>query len=127
MIECADGGERVIPARLDGPGVADRVRQPLANMTRSGYHVTMRDTVGIAELKSRLSEYLRRVRRGARITVLDRETPVARLEPVAPGPTSLTVRRPGPDAPKPRDVRFPPPLKLRTDVLRLLEDEREEQ
>jgi prevent-host-death family protein len=49
----------------------------------------MRDTVGIAELKSRLSEYLRRVRRGARITVLDRDTPVARLEPVAPGPAAL--------------------------------------
>jgi prevent-host-death family protein len=93
-------------------------------MTRNESHVTMGYTVGIAELKSRLSEYLRRVRRGARITVLDRGTPIARLEPVAPGPASLTVRRPAPDAPKPRDVRFPPPLKLRTDVLRLLGDER---
>jgi prevent-host-death family protein len=93
-------------------------------MTRNGYHVTMGDTVGIAELKSRLSEYLRRVRRGARITVLDRTTPIARLEPVAPEPASLTVRRPAPGAPKPRDVRFPPPLKLRTDVLHLLKDER---
>jgi prevent-host-death family protein len=95
-------------------------------MTRSDYHVTMGDTVGIAELKSRLSEYLRRVRRGAHITVLDRDTPVARLEPVALGPASLTLRRPAPDAPKPRDVGFPPPLKLRTDVLRLLEVERGE-
>jgi prevent-host-death family protein len=86
----------------------------------------MRDTVGIAELKSRLSEYLRRVRRGARITVLDRDTPVARLEPVPPGPASLSVRRPAPDAPKPSDVLLPPPLKLRTDVLRLLADERGE-
>lgn len=95
-------------------------------MTRSDYHVTMGDTVGIAELKSRLSEYLRRVRRGARITVLDRKTPIARLEPVARGPASLTVRSPAPDAPKPRDVRFPPPLKLGADVLRLLDEERGE-
>ncbi len=82
------------------------------------------ETVGIAELRRRLSAYLRRVRGGARITVLDRDTPVARLEPVPPGPASLTVRPPAPDAPKPRDVRFPPPLQLRTDVQRLLVDER---
>ena len=86
----------------------------------------MGDTVGIAELKSRLREYLRRVRRGARITVLDRGTPVARLEPVALGPALLSVRRPARDAPQPRDVRFPPPLKLGTDVLRSLQDERGE-
>lgn len=95
-------------------------------MTRSDYHKAMKDTVRIAELKSRLSEYLRRVRRGAQIIVLDRETPVARLEPVVPGPAALTVRHPAPDAPRPRDLHFPPPLKLRTDVLRLLADERGE-
>ena len=33
--------------------------------------------VRIAELKARLSEYLRAVRRGETIAVLDRETPVA--------------------------------------------------
>jgi len=93
-------------------------------MTRGDYHVTMKHTVGIAELKSRLSEYLRRVRRGAQFTVLDRDTPVARLEPVEPAATALTVRRPLPDAPAPREVRFPPPLKVRTDVMRLLADER---
>ena len=38
--------------------------------------------VGIAELKSRLSEYLRVVRRGGAVTVFDRDTPVARLVPV---------------------------------------------
>jgi len=84
----------------------------------------MKDTVRIAELKSRLSEYLRRVRGGARITVLDRDTPVAQLEPVSAGPAALVVRKPSPDAPRPRDVRLPGPLKLRTDVQRLLADER---
>lgn len=84
----------------------------------------MTDTVRIAELKSRLSEYLRRVRRGQRITILDRDTPVARLEPVTQDPAPLVVRRPANGAPKPGDVRLPPPLKLGTDVLRLLAEER---
>ena len=39
-------------------------------------------TVRIAELKSRLSEYLRAVRNGETIAVLDRETPVAHIVPV---------------------------------------------
>ena len=95
-------------------------------MTICDYHVTMKETVGIAELKSRLSEYLRRVRRGAHITVLDRDTPVARLEPVVSGAPTLTVRRPAVGAVKPRDLRFPPRLKLHTDVLQLLADERGE-
>jgi prevent-host-death family protein len=84
----------------------------------------MKDAVGIAELKARLSEYLRRVRRGARITVLDRDTPVARIEPIAGAPTTLTVRRPSPDAARPGDIRFPAPLKVRADVLELLVRER---
>jgi prevent-host-death family protein len=37
--------------------------------------------VGIAELKGRLSEYLRAVRRGAEVVIKDRETPIARLVP----------------------------------------------
>ena len=39
------------------------------------------DTVRIAELKARLSEYLRAVRRGRTLTVLDRDRPVARIVP----------------------------------------------
>jgi prevent-host-death family protein len=41
-------------------------------------------TVGIADLKARLSEHLRWVRRGRSLTVLDRDTPVARLVPYEP-------------------------------------------
>lgn len=52
-------------------------------MTIGDCHVVMKRNVGIAELKSRLSEYLRHVRCGETIAVLDRETPIARLEPVA--------------------------------------------
>jgi prevent-host-death family protein len=43
----------------------------------------MRTEVGIAELKSRLSEYLRGVRKGGEIVIKDRETPIARLVPYA--------------------------------------------
>ena len=86
----------------------------------------MKTTVRIAELKSRLSEYVRRVRRGQTITVLDRDTPVARLEPIDATAARLAVREPIRGSPKPRDVRLPASLRLKSDVLRLLADEREE-
>jgi prevent-host-death family protein len=40
-----------------------------------------KDGVGVAELKARLSAYLKGVRRGEAVTVYDRDTPVARLVP----------------------------------------------
>src|SRR3990172_4833793 len=49
--------------------------------------------VRIADLKARLSEHLRYVRRGHELTVLDRDTPIARLVPVE-APTGLAIRRP---------------------------------
>lgn len=49
-------------------------------MTTHDYHVTM-TMVRIADLKARLSEHLRRVRQGHTLTVLDRDTPVARIVP----------------------------------------------
>jgi prevent-host-death family protein len=39
--------------------------------------------VRIADLKARLSEHLRTVRKGGSLTVLDRDTPVARIVPYA--------------------------------------------
>jgi prevent-host-death family protein len=39
--------------------------------------------VGIRELKSRLSEYLRRVRAGETVIITDRGEPVGRIVPVA--------------------------------------------
>jgi len=41
----------------------------------------MKPEVGIAELKGKLSEYLRAVRRGGEVVIKDRETPIARLVP----------------------------------------------
>lgn len=41
----------------------------------------MRESVGVAELRQNLSVYLRRVRRGERLIVTDRNRPVAELGP----------------------------------------------
>jgi len=81
--------------------------------------------VGIAELKARLSEYLRAVRRGETIAVLDRETPIARIVPTAER-TALRVRKPASGAPALNRVRLPgKPLKLSVDVVDLLLEERQ--
>ena len=80
--------------------------------------------VRIAELKARLSEYLRAVRRGETIAVLDRETPVAQLVPVRDR-SALRIRKPAPGTPRPNRVRLPKPLKLNIDVVQLLLDERQ--
>jgi antitoxin (DNA-binding transcriptional repressor) of toxin-antitoxin stability system len=58
-----------------------RQRSSLAHGQPHGYLVAMRRT-GIAELKNRLSYYLRHVRRGESILVYDRERPIARIDPV---------------------------------------------
>jgi len=82
--------------------------------------------VRIAELKARLSGHLRGVRRGRTLTVMDRDTPIARIIPYKKGSSALTVRSPLPDAPKLGALRMPPPLALKTDVVQLLAEERGE-
>jgi prevent-host-death family protein len=80
--------------------------------------------VKIAELKSRLSEYLRHVRRGHPLTVMDRETPIARIVPYESEPGRMVVRQPVPGAPPLAEVPLPPPLRLRQDAVELLLEER---
>jgi len=80
--------------------------------------------VRIAELKARLSEYLRAVRRGETIAVLDRETPVAQIIPVRER-SALRVRKPTPGTPPPNRVPLPKPVKLNVDVVQLLLEERQ--
>jgi prevent-host-death family protein len=75
--------------------------------------------VRIAELKAKLSEHLRAVRNGRSLTVLDRDTPVARIIPYAAEP--LEVRRATRSA---RDLVLPPPPVHPTDSLALLLDDR---
>ena len=77
--------------------------------------------VRVAELKARLSAYLRRVRGGESITVLDRDTPIAQLVPLATH-APLVVR---PSRGRLHDVQLPRPLALETDVLELLLEERQ--
>jgi prevent-host-death family protein len=80
--------------------------------------------VRIAELKARLSEYLRAVRRGETIAVLDRETPVAQIVPVRDR-TALRIRKPPPGVPPPNRVPLPKPLNINIDVVQLLLQERQ--
>jgi prevent-host-death family protein len=76
--------------------------------------------VRIADLKARLSEHLRSVRNGSSLTVLDRETPVARIVPYAAQP--LEIRK---AQRRLRDLRLPRRPSKRTDSLAvLLEDRR---
>jgi prevent-host-death family protein len=92
-------------------------------VTTCGHTVTMKQ-VRIAELKARLSEYLRAVRRGETIAVLDRETPVAQIVPVR-GRTALRVRKPARGVPPPNRVPLPEPSKVSLDVVQLLLEERQ--
>lgn len=77
------------------------------------------NTVGIAQLKARLSEHLRSVRKGRTLTVLDRDTPVARIVPYAAEP--VEVRR---ATRRLRDLVPPPPPSGPTDSLTVLLDDR---
>jgi prevent-host-death family protein len=75
--------------------------------------------VGIADLKARLSEHLRSVRKGRTLTVLDRETPVARIIPYAADP--VEIRR---ATRRLRDLELPPAPAGATDSLAILLDDR---
>ena len=74
------------------------------------------DSVGIAELKARLSAHLRRVRRGGSLVVVDRQTPIARIVPY--GKTEALAMRPA--TKRPRDLRLPPAPPSATDSLAVL-------
>ena len=54
-------------------------------MTISDYnsHMPEQTEVGIAEMKGKLSQYLRLVRKGGEVVIKDRDTPIARLVPYA--------------------------------------------
>jgi antitoxin (DNA-binding transcriptional repressor) of toxin-antitoxin stability system len=92
-------------------------------MTTNGYDMVIKE-VRIAELKSRLGEYLRAIRRGETIAVLDRETPVAQIVPLRERAT-LRIRKPAPGSPAPNRVPLPKPVKLKGDVVDLLLEERQ--
>lgn len=80
--------------------------------------------VRIAELKARLSEYLRAVRHGETIAVLDRETPVAHIVPVRSA-SALKIRKPAAGSPPLNRVPVPKPAKYSVDVVESLLEERQ--
>ncbi len=82
-------------------------------------------SVGIADLKARLSTYLRFVRRGETVVVLDRRTPIARIIPYRGQSRNLSIRKPAPGAPSPAEVPLPPPVHLEVDIVDLLLEDRE--
>ena len=80
--------------------------------------------VRIAELKSHLSEYLRAVRGGQTIAVLDRETRVAHIVPIRDR-ANLKIRKPQSGSPAVNRVPLPRLLKIKLDVVELLLEERQ--
>jgi prevent-host-death family protein len=94
-------------------------------MVIDDYLLTMKN-VRVAELKARLSEYLRSVRGGHEITVYDRDQPIARIVPYAPGGV-LSVREPMHAYRTLGDIELPPRAKMDVDAVELLlEDRRSE-
>jgi antitoxin (DNA-binding transcriptional repressor) of toxin-antitoxin stability system len=83
----------------------------------------MSTSVRIAALKANLSAVLRRVRQGEKVVVMDRDTAVAELTPIALPRPALTVRRAKATL---ATLRLPRPLKTRRDIVALLIDERGE-
>jgi antitoxin (DNA-binding transcriptional repressor) of toxin-antitoxin stability system len=80
--------------------------------------------VGIAELKSRLSEFLRIVQGGESIAVLDRNRTVAHIVPMRER-LGLRIRKPANNSPKPNKVLLPKPSTQTIDVVQLLLEERQ--
>ncbi|HEX9562829.1 MAG TPA: type II toxin-antitoxin system prevent-host-death family antitoxin [Gemmatimonadaceae bacterium] len=79
-------------------------------------------TVKVAELKARLSAYLRAARRGHPVTVCDRDTPIARLVPYQSAGEPLAVREPLRGL---HETALPKPLRHRVDSLAALLEERQ--
>jgi antitoxin (DNA-binding transcriptional repressor) of toxin-antitoxin stability system len=80
--------------------------------------------VRIAELKSKLSEYLRAVRRGESLAVLDRDTAIAHIVPIREQ-LGLRIRKPAPGASSPNKVPLPKSATIKLDVLEALLEERQ--
>ena len=92
------------------------------NRTTYGHDGVMK-AVKIADLKSHLSRHLRDVRAGGTLTILDRDTPVARLVPIDSG-EDVSITPPQPGAALLANVKLPVAPKIATDVVELLLDDR---
>ena len=89
-------------------------------------------TVSVSELKANLSRYLREVRRGGEVQVLDRGSPVARLVPVTASDDSgirerligTGLLRPGTG--RAASVLDDPPLALGVSISQALSEDRKD-
>jgi prevent-host-death family protein len=72
----------------------------------------MSNTVGIAELRQNLSLYLRRVEKGERLLVTDRNRPVAELGPAPSSRTSIDRLIAEGRVSRPARRGLPPPLQM---------------
>jgi prevent-host-death family protein len=103
-----------------------------AYMTINDYIMTMKQAahtrVQVAELKARLSEYLRKAQSGEQVVVLSRNAAVAMLVPLPDKTTGLMIRRPGPGTPLLSEILLPPPPSppLGIDIVEVLLRERGE-
>ena len=84
----------------------------------------MDQTAKVSELKAKLSGYLAQVRRGATVTVCDRQTPIAQLVPVAGDVGGLEVREPTDASALPAAPRIT--LKKGVDIVALLRADRDD-
>lgn len=107
------------------PGHRGMVWSGLDSVTNYSHVVVMsKSRVGVAELKARLSEYLRGVRKGHELTIYDREQPIARVVPYAVHTSGLVVREPVSRYRSLGDIPIPPPAALDVDVVDLLLEDR---
>ena len=79
-------------------------------------------TVQMADFKAHLAQYIRDVRKGHPLTLLDRHTPVVQVVPYSDKPGKLPVR---PATRRPIEVKLPPPLRRQVDVVRYAAEERQ--
>jgi prevent-host-death family protein len=84
----------------------------------------MKRYVQISELKSHLSEYLRSVRGGHPLIVMDRKTPIAQVLPYQEGPATIVIRKRKEGAPLFKDIPVPPFVDYGVDILKILEEQR---
>jgi len=77
--------------------------------------------VPLTDFKARLSAYVRTVRAGQSLTVMDRRTPAIRVSPVEDSGGGLVIRA---AHGRPQDVPLPAPPRRRTNSLAILMEER---
>ncbi len=82
-------------------------------------------SVNIAEFKAKMGRYLRLVRAGAEIILMDRNHPVAKISPLPKGSGKISVRAPSENPKEIASLSFAPVRGRRTNSLSfLLEDRR---